>query len=216
MTTTWLYVVMVCVATHRATRLVTRDDFPPILWLREGVIGWAHGFGWAPRSRWKDADYDHYRRWHWLADLITCPWCAGVWLAAGITWLADRLVTDGLPGPLLVWATAAAVAGWLGRADDTGGDGGDGEAAFNRSHNTTPPQRTDQRPVVERMPTKQMHITSRDALITLGTVMLSVGLVLVLGWGLALILSGAIVFGLGMLRTPARSESIADRVRKAA
>lgn len=201
MTTTWLYVVMVCVATHRATRLVTRDDFPPILWLRTFVVELST------------------KRHHWLADLITCPWCAGVWLAAGITWATDRLVTDGLPGPVLVWATAAAVAGWLGRADDDG----DGEAAFNSSHNTTPPRATQQMgdtygvtAVTERMPTRRMNIRSRDALMGLGMGMLGVGMILVLGIGLALMISGVLTLAMGALRAPAKSESLVERVRKAA
>lgn len=189
----WLYVVLVCAATHRATRLITRDDFPPILWLRSFVVELSTA------------------RHHWLADLITCPWCTGVWLGAGITWLTDATVRGGLPAPVLVWATAAATAGWLGKADDseTGDD--------DQSTNTIPPRPTSVGGVTERMPTRrQNHISTRDGLMVLGMTMFGMGMILVLGIGLALVISGGLVMFMGAMRIPARPQTLVEKVRKAA
>src|SRR5690606_29799505 len=50
-------------ATHRLVRLLQRDTLPPVARARERVI--AEGPEWA-------------------ADLADCPWCLGVWVAAGV------------------------------------------------------------------------------------------------------------------------------------
>jgi hypothetical protein len=68
------------------------------------------------RDAWSyDPDDDlgqrHVRRvgWspHWLADLISCPWCASGWVALAVT--AAVWATVGLPMPLLVWPAVWAV-----------------------------------------------------------------------------------------------------------
>lgn len=48
----------------------------------------------------------------WVDDMTMCPWCAGSWLAFGVTWLTDT--TIGLRMPVLVGLAAAVVVGWLG------------------------------------------------------------------------------------------------------
>lgn len=60
----------------RATRLVVADTWPPMVWLR---LRWAT---WTAQTE---------RREGW-EPLLSCPWCASPWLAAGsLTWayLAD-------------------------------------------------------------------------------------------------------------------------------
>jgi hypothetical protein len=47
----------------------------------------------------------------WLADLISCPWCASGWVAAGVT--AGTWAVVGLPVPVLVWAGVWAVGALL-------------------------------------------------------------------------------------------------------
>lgn len=54
----------------------------------------------------------------WLKLWWKCPWCAGAWITACITILADELVEGGLPAPLLVFAAARAVTGWIGSHDE--------------------------------------------------------------------------------------------------
>lgn len=137
----WLLFVIMSLTTYRLTRFVVRDDFPPVLWLRDRLAG-----GWRPLTTgeseaytsavlvshpprfdpqftpgspdWmksvRSIDYEgargtresRYARralWSppWLADLLSCPWCASGWVAAGLT--AAVAFTVGVPAPLLVW-----------------------------------------------------------------------------------------------------------------
>lgn len=92
--------VILSLATYRLTRLVTTDDFPPVLKAREWILNrWpSDDTEWResaieevkveivelprhpdiPASRWE-------RTWipmepHWLGKLITCAWCASMWI----------------------------------------------------------------------------------------------------------------------------------------
>jgi hypothetical protein len=137
-----LSVLLLGLAAYRLTRLVVRDTFPPVLWLRDRLVG-----GWRPLTTpesdlwWAgaphhadhpDAGVDHptlgtvknvqgvnsryVRRvsWspHWLAELLSCPWCASAYVSGALTALTD--VTYGLPAPwlvgLAVWAFSALLA----------------------------------------------------------------------------------------------------------
>jgi hypothetical protein len=115
------------VANYRATRLAVRDDFPPVLWLRDRLAG-----GWRPLTAQEQERYPvalsgedimvthprlgnvmeldgrmnrYVRRAHWspywLAELVSCPWCVSGWLAAALT--AAVAFTVGVPAPVLVW-----------------------------------------------------------------------------------------------------------------
>jgi hypothetical protein len=119
---TWLLLLVMSLATYRLTRLVVEDTFPPVLWLRDRIAG-----GWRPvtepenqayfaadrarephpfdlttidgqRNRWVER-----KKWSpfWLAELLSCPWCASGWVALGVT--GGVWATVGLPVPLLVW-----------------------------------------------------------------------------------------------------------------
>lgn len=116
----WLLIACMAVANYRATRLIAKDDFPPVLWLRDRLAG-----GWRPlttkeqdvvsrqpggnqpyplreirgvRNRWVTrAKWSPY----WLAELVSCPWCVSGWLAAALT--TAVALTVGVPAPLLVW-----------------------------------------------------------------------------------------------------------------
>jgi len=117
---TWLLLLVMSLAVYRLTRFVVEDDFPPMLWVRERLVG-----GWKPltveeRGRLLAGDlptqyapletiddvphrFVHRAPWSpkWLADLLSCPWCASGWIAAGVT--AGTWAVIGLPVPLLVW-----------------------------------------------------------------------------------------------------------------
>lgn len=99
----WL-LLLVTVASYRLTRLVVEDSFPPALWLRERLTGESPAV-----ARW---------RWvpEWLSDLVSCRWCASVWVAGGVTLLTA--VWIGVPLPLLTWAFAASGAAWIGHLED--------------------------------------------------------------------------------------------------
>lgn len=122
----WLLITCMAVANFRFTRLVTKDDFPPVLWLRDRLAG-----GWRPLTtremekypapRKAGGSYTHPKlgtvmeiahemnryvrrsKWspYWLAELVSCPWCVSGWLAAALT--AAVALTVGVPAPLLVW-----------------------------------------------------------------------------------------------------------------
>jgi len=122
---TWLLLLVMSLAVYRLTRLLVEDTFPPVLWARDRIAG-----GWRDltaeeqrllfggvlpgekaaelRKVWSvDTDgeqrYLHRWRWvpQWLADLISCPWCASGWVALAVT--AGTWAVVGLPVPLLVW-----------------------------------------------------------------------------------------------------------------
>lgn len=121
---TWLLLLVMSLAVYRLTRLVVADTFPPVLWLRDRIVG-----GWRPLTL-KEQDIRNWniahgqsdvleelteidgveqryvrRGWDWcpfwLAELLSCPWCASGWIAAGVT--AGTWAVVGLPVPLLVW-----------------------------------------------------------------------------------------------------------------
>lgn len=126
----WLLLLTMALVTYRATRLITTDDFPPLLWVRDRVCG-----GWRPMTQqeldaWRRdgstgpyAPEDHsgvmtkyVRRasWvpYWLSKLVSCAWCASGWVAGLVTLATDLAV--GVPDPWLagaaVWAAGALLA----------------------------------------------------------------------------------------------------------
>jgi hypothetical protein len=129
----WLLLTVMAQTVYRATRLVVADTFPPVLWLRDRVAG-----GWRPLTQpERDAlaggqripgtgDAPDYTgrvvasrylvrsSWspYWLAELVSCPWCASGWIAGAVTLATDLSV--GLPDPWLVgpavWGAASLLA----------------------------------------------------------------------------------------------------------
>jgi hypothetical protein len=134
--------VLMVLAVYRLTRLITKDDFPPVLWLRDRLVGgyrpptraetWHPGYPAgelephvsraAPglRGLWSLDSEGNIQVWrapwkhtpHWLAELLSCPWCVSGWLSGAVVLAAD--LTVGLPVPWLfgpaVWGAAALLA----------------------------------------------------------------------------------------------------------
>lgn len=132
---TWLLLIVMSLATYRGTRLVVADTFPPVLWLRDRLVG-----GWREPTM-KEQHHEAFptgevsegalrnvaglgtfslvdgelqiyaRRWKrspfWLAELLSCPWCASGWVALAVT--AGTWAVVGLPVPVLVWLATWAV-----------------------------------------------------------------------------------------------------------
>ena len=87
----WLLALLLVLATHRVTRIVTRDGIPLMATPREAFV-----------RRWgrpADATTPEQRRTSFggrptngfmssLAYLWECDWCASVWVAAALTYLA--------------------------------------------------------------------------------------------------------------------------------
>src|SRR5690606_10806611 len=140
---TWLLLLVMALATYRGTKLVVEDTFPPVLWLRDRLVG-----GWREPTM-KEQHHELYPqgeveeggrravrgrgrfglaavRWRtwagrwkrspfWLAELVSCPWCASGWVAAGVT--AGTWVAAGLPLPFLAWAAVWAAGALLAAQD---------------------------------------------------------------------------------------------------
>jgi hypothetical protein len=130
---TWLLLLVMSLAVYRGTRLVVEDTFPPVLWLRDRLAG-----GWRPltsteertlsvvpgdkvvelRRAWSvdvEGENRYVYRWRWvpqwIADLISCPFCASGWIALVVT--AGTWALVGLPVPVLVWLAVWAVGGLI-------------------------------------------------------------------------------------------------------
>lgn len=124
----WLLITVLVLGAYRLTRVIVKDDFPPVLWIRDRLVG-----GWRPLTSgentliyeqnaleprpWSSMTIDGVEhrwvdRWswvpQWLADLLSCSWCASGWvsliLVAGAAW------TVGVPAPVLVWPAVWAAA----------------------------------------------------------------------------------------------------------
>lgn len=131
----WLFLVLLpamALTTYRLTRLVVADTFPPALWLRDRLVG-----GWRPLTAkeeaapvavsWRNQTEEHdgvmeryVVRWrrvpHWLADLLSCPFCASGWIGAAVvaaTWFAPA----GASVPVLCWFSAWALGGIIAAQD---------------------------------------------------------------------------------------------------
>ena len=113
---TWAVIALIFLATHRVTRLVIEDTFPPLGVPRAHVINW-----WDPDFEWLDT-HPHARP-HWgalgrsLRYLFSCPWCMSMWVGAGliygVTWFTS------VPLPVLVWLGASSVTGLLATYEDS-------------------------------------------------------------------------------------------------
>jgi hypothetical protein len=135
---TWLLLIVMSLAVYRGTRLLVADTFPPVLWLRDRLVGgWREltsaeteghpvpplededpmvevsGLGSVTSIDGRHHRYLHRASWspRWLADLISCPFCASGWIALAVT--AGTWAAVGLPVPLLVWPAVWALGGLL-------------------------------------------------------------------------------------------------------
>lgn len=132
-----LLLVLLVLTAYRLTRLIVKDTFPPVLWVRDRVAG-----GWRPLTdpEWEliQGDLpmgetgfpkkpfvtqkinDLENRWvpraawspYWLAELMTCPWCASAYVSGALVLATDLAV--GVQWPWLmgcaVWAGASLIA----------------------------------------------------------------------------------------------------------
>jgi hypothetical protein len=89
---TFFQFLLLGLVVYRVTRFVAADAFPLIAVPREWVIG-------------KLGDD------HWFAYLITCMWCASVYVAAGTVVVFDQFVS--VPLPYAQGIAASALTGYL-------------------------------------------------------------------------------------------------------
>lgn len=94
----WLLLIVLSLATFRLTRLVVRDDFPPIQWTRNKIIDFRPDHV----VKGRDGGGDYKEHW-WLGELVSCHWCSSGWISlvlVGATWF---IRDEGLPIPVIIW-----------------------------------------------------------------------------------------------------------------
>lgn len=130
----WFVFFLLCLTAYRLTRLIVKDTFPPVLWIRDRLAG-----GWRPLTdkEWEVRNWNiahgqgdvlpnltqingTQNRWverkpwspYWLAELLSCPWCASAYVSGALVAVVDLVY--GIPVPWLqgpaVWAVAAVLA----------------------------------------------------------------------------------------------------------
>jgi hypothetical protein len=116
------FLVFLClpVAAGRLTRLIVKDTLPPVLWARDRLVG-----GWRPpteaewrtirakgKNPWTITDHNGAMlRWvdrapwvpDWLAELISCPWCASAYVSAVATVYGAALDWYSWPQAVVIW-----------------------------------------------------------------------------------------------------------------
>lgn len=118
----WFLLALLSLSTYRLTRLVVEDTFPPVLWVRDRIVG-----GWrsltlkeeeAQISDGTSEDgealkYNIPVSWSpfWLRELLSCPWCASGWLAGALVALTS--LWGPVPLPVLSWLAAWALGALL-------------------------------------------------------------------------------------------------------
>lgn len=86
----WLLLLVLALGTYRVTRLLVKDDFPPVRIPREWIK--RHGPEWA-------------------AELATCPWCVSGWVSMAAVAAAAHY--GSVPLPVLCWPAVWGVAAWI-------------------------------------------------------------------------------------------------------
>lgn len=131
----WLLLIVLSLATYRLTRLTVKDSFPPVRWLRCEIAWRGHPFSdaWEQDGCWESAQTAgkvdpvkvararslYNPRWTWLADLVTCPWCASGWISLAL--VLGTAWWFGMPAPMLVWWAVWAAGAWLANVEDRAG-----------------------------------------------------------------------------------------------
>ena len=129
----WITLFLVILATHRATRFVTRDQFPLMALPREAFVDrWSRITSRdvartlpevrndTARTRVSGEDHRTNILMHSLAYLWECDWCASVWVGALVTTGAWHWV--GLSGypvyiSVLTWLAASTVTGLIAQRE---------------------------------------------------------------------------------------------------
>lgn len=103
--TEWFLFILLSLATFRVTRLITRDDFPPVYWARTKIQNMR------PEHTQGEGAKAHWEFW-WLGELVSCPWCASGWVSLIAVFGVDVVLSLPLPWLwwLAVWGAAALVA----------------------------------------------------------------------------------------------------------
>lgn len=86
-----VYAIIFALAVYSITRLITEDTFPPIEKARNWFFDRFPYDGYVTRNRpkrgtWVSVGQNyHVNIGHWAGELISCPWCAGWWIALAMS-----------------------------------------------------------------------------------------------------------------------------------
>jgi hypothetical protein len=119
----WLIVILIALATHRVTRIITRDAIPLVATPREAFVQRWGTFADAATPEQKKTSLNGKRTngfMRSLAYLWECDWCASVWVSALITSLAWRWTSLGDEHWLIavfVGLTASSITGLIAQRE---------------------------------------------------------------------------------------------------
>ena len=131
----WMTVLLVCLATYRITRFITRDALPfvavPRRWIDKQWNPFPDDNVWDSYKKSPQAAKDivikalqeggvksYPTGWkRSIAYLIGCSWCTSIWVSAGVS--AFVMIFIGLTWPwfVLLWLTASAVTGLIAQRE---------------------------------------------------------------------------------------------------
>ncbi|MBB5959599.1 hypothetical protein FHS29_006220 [Saccharothrix tamanrassetensis] len=98
-------VVLLSVATHKASRLLTKSSVTSVL--RAPFTRYDSAAGEAEVNETVRAEGGR----HAVGELVTCPFCSGVWVAGALT--AGRVLAPRATGLVMTALTAVAASDWL-------------------------------------------------------------------------------------------------------
>lgn len=119
----YLLIILIVLSTHRVTRLITRDAIPLIAVPREAFVQRWGGFTDATTPEERRLSLNGKRTnafMRSLAYLWECDWCASMWVAAGITyvaWVYTPLHDEVWYVSILVGLTASTVTGLIAQRE---------------------------------------------------------------------------------------------------
>lgn len=119
----WLLIVLLVLATHRVSRLITRDAFPPLAVPREAFARrWAR-FADA-KTREEKRQTESGKRTNGLmasvAYLWECDWCASMYVSGALTYLTWRWTPLGDEHwfvAVLTWLAASTLTGLIAQRE---------------------------------------------------------------------------------------------------
>lgn len=119
----WVLIILTFLATHRVTRLITRDHLPIIAVPRQKIVLWldpptemetedGRRIAITPAPRYPLGIFGRS-----VAFLLECDWCTSVWVATGIVLAEWYLTTWPVPYPPLLVAAASTVTGLIAQRE---------------------------------------------------------------------------------------------------
>lgn len=115
-----------CFTVYRVTRLITRDQFPLIMWPREMIVSYLYP-EYADKN-WMTERPTKIFKAHWggfgrtIAYLMVCDWCMSIWVSGFITWFlvafTDWFHTGGTLQGVMYGLAASTVTGWIASKEE--------------------------------------------------------------------------------------------------